>query len=161
MVALQAYQTEPDLVKSLILSGGQVHPNRLRGLTQRVIVSLLPERSLAGGILQETEHQHPELVAEASAWAGQLRKRDVLMAMRALASTDFRSLLPTVAVPTLVLCGANDAPNLAASRLVGITVPKAELLIIPGAGHVWNLEQPDLFGRTVLAFVDRVEAHGS
>jgi 3-oxoadipate enol-lactonase len=160
-VALQAYLTEPGLVKSLVLSGGQVHPNRLRGLVQRVIVSLLPERSLVGSILQETGQQHPELVEEATAWTGQLRKRDVLMAMRALASTDLRSLLPRVAVPTLVVCGANDAPHLPAARLMAATIPHAELLIIPGAGHVWNLEQPELFGRTVLTFVERVDAQGS
>ena len=41
---------------------------------------------------------------------------------------------------------------------MGATIPQAELFIIPGVGHAWNLEQPALIGKTVLMFLERVDA---
>jgi pimeloyl-ACP methyl ester carboxylesterase len=35
-------------------------------------------------------------------------------------------------------------------------MPSAELRIIPGATHLWNLQHPDVFNQTVATFTDRV-----
>jgi 3-oxoadipate enol-lactonase len=78
--------------------------------------------------------------------------------LEALAGSDFRPLLPGITVPTLVLCGANDKSRLPASRLMASSIPHAELQVIAGAGHIWNLEQPDVFGKTLLTFLSRVDA---
>jgi 3-oxoadipate enol-lactonase len=161
VVALQAYQTEPEMVASLILSGGQVHPGRARMAAQRAIVRLLPERTIAGSMLPEVRTRHPELQADARAFADQLSKRGILTAMRALGRSDFRPLLPGIGVPTLVLCGADDRANLPASRLMAAAIPHAELQIIPGVGHLWNLEKPGLFGHTTLDFLQGVDSRRS
>jgi 3-oxoadipate enol-lactonase len=165
MVALQVYQSAPEVVASLILSGGQVHPHRQGTRARWVMVSLLPARTMTGAVLgdlpEPVRQRSPELVADALASARQTSKRSLLRALRAVAAVDFRGLLPTILVPTLVLCGAKDAPNLPAARQMGATIPQAELQIIPGVGHFWNLEQPDLFAQTVLTFAQRVDAqHG-
>lgn len=50
--------------------------------------------------------------------------------------------LETIDAPTLVIAGSDDARSLAPSReLVGI-VPRSELLVLEGAGHVVNLSRP-------------------
>ena len=57
---------------------------------------------------------------------------------------DSRADLPAIAVPTLVLVGAEDAltpPALAEEIAAGI--PTAELAIIPESGHASTLEQPE------------------
>lgn len=65
--------------------------------------------------------------------------------------------LAAVAVPTLVLVGEHDAvtPPLAAAAIAG-SVPGAELVHIPDAGHLSNLENPDAFNAAVIAFLKRL-----
>jgi pimeloyl-ACP methyl ester carboxylesterase len=61
--------------------------------------------------------------------------------------------LPAVDVPTLVLVGANDAPFLGAADYCASKIPGAKKVVIPDAGHVANIDQPDLFDAEVLAFL--------
>lgn len=73
---------------------------------------------------------------------------------RSLAENDTTSLLPTIRVPTLLLWGEADqrSPIDVAERFRE-AIPTAELRIIPGAGHVSNMEQPDLFTSHVRQFL--------
>lgn len=72
---------------------------------------------------------------------------------RSSASMDTRALLPRIDVPTLVLWGADDrrSPMHVAEQL-RTAIPGAELAIIPEAGHVSNMEQPDAFNACVGRF---------
>ena len=63
--------------------------------------------------------------------------------------------LPTVDVPVLVVVGADDKPFLGAADYVTAKVPKAELVVIPDAGHSCNLDQPELFNARVAEFLSR------
>jgi len=60
-----------------------------------------------------------------------------------LSRADSRSRLGQIAVPTLVLCGANDAvcPS-AMSREIAARIRHSRLAIIPDAGHHVLLEKP-------------------
>ncbi len=53
--------------------------------------------------------------------------------------------LPSIAVPTLVLVGANDTNFLAATDYMAAKIPGAKKAIIPDAGHAANLHQPAAF----------------
>ena len=64
--------------------------------------------------------------------------------------------LPSVDVPVLVLVGADDRPFLGAAEYVAAKIPGAEHVVIPGAGHSSNTDQPELFNRHVLAFLERL-----
>lgn len=63
--------------------------------------------------------------------------------------------LPRVAVPTLVLVGADDKPFLAAADYMAAKIPDARLSVLPDAGHASNLDQPDAFNQEVGRFLDR------
>jgi len=67
--------------------------------------------------------------------------------------SDTRDLLPNIRVPTLLVWGEEDqrAP-LTVARQLRDAIPEARLVIIPGAGHVSNLEQPVLFNAAVRDF---------
>lgn len=69
------------------------------------------------------------------------------------AETDTRGLLPAIEVPTLVLWGEGDrrSPIHVAEQLRA-AIPGAELAIIPNAGHLSNMEQPDAFNAHVRRF---------
>src|SRR5437868_14426819 len=64
--------------------------------------------------------------------------------------------LPTIAVPTLVLVGAEDRHFLAAADYMAAKIPGAQKVVIPGAGHAANLDQPEAFNRDVTAFLSEL-----
>jgi len=76
--------------------------------------------------------------------------------VRALMSRpDSTPLLATVHVPTLILVGAEDTVTpLALSEKMHGAIAGSELTVIPAAGHLTNLEQPDLFNAALARFLN-------
>jgi pimeloyl-ACP methyl ester carboxylesterase len=61
-------------------------------------------------------------------------------------------------VPTLVIVGEQDEPFRAAADYMTAKVAGAERVVIPGAGHAANLDQPEAFNAAVRHFLDRLPA---
>ena len=61
--------------------------------------------------------------------------------------------LDKIAVPTLVLVGADDTHFLAAADYMERKIPGATRVTIPEAGHASNLHQPAAFNRAVAEFL--------
>ena len=62
--------------------------------------------------------------------------------------------LPTIRVPTLVLVGGDDTNFLGRRRLHGRPrSPARSKVVIPGAGHAANLDQPEAFNQAVEGFL--------
>jgi pimeloyl-ACP methyl ester carboxylesterase len=66
--------------------------------------------------------------------------------------------LSALHVPTLVIVGEEDAPALPGSRDLARLIPHASLVLIPGAGHIANLQKPQLFNTVMNEFLCRIEA---
>jgi pimeloyl-ACP methyl ester carboxylesterase len=66
--------------------------------------------------------------------------------------------LGKVAVPTLVLVGANDTNFLAATDYMAAKIKGADKAVIPDAGHASNLHQPARFNQAVEAFLAKLPA---
>lgn len=63
--------------------------------------------------------------------------------------------LHELAMPALIVIGENDLPYLRlAADFMTANLPAATKLLIPNAGHLPNLEQPELFQSAVLDFLD-------
>jgi pimeloyl-ACP methyl ester carboxylesterase len=62
--------------------------------------------------------------------------------------------LPRINVPSLVVVGADDTPFLAASDYMAAKIPGAKKVVIPAAGHVSNIDQPQAFIDAVMPFLD-------
>ncbi len=60
-------------------------------------------------------------------------------------------------VPTLIATGDEDDPCLEPGILMKRTIPSAALVVFPNTGHALNLEEPDLFNRTLDEFFHQVE----
>jgi pimeloyl-ACP methyl ester carboxylesterase len=69
-------------------------------------------------------------------------------------TADVMNSLPTIAVPSLVVVGANDKPFLAASDYMAAKIPGAKKVVIPDAGHAANIDQPAAFNAAVVEFLD-------
>jgi pimeloyl-ACP methyl ester carboxylesterase len=62
--------------------------------------------------------------------------------------------LAAVTVPTLVIVGEQDAPFLEPSRATAATIPGAELVVIPDAGHSPQVENATAWRAALERFLD-------
>ncbi len=70
---------------------------------------------------------------------------------------DFEGALRAVQVPVLLLVGDEDESCLDVNLFLKRTMPAARLAILPGSGHVLNLEDPALSNRFVERFLTAVD----
>ena len=81
--------------------------------------------------------------------------------MRALLSAsghaDYRDVLPTISVPTLLLYGEEDVRSpLAVAREMHRQIPGSQLVVIPDVGHLTAAETPEAFNAEVRRFVHSI-----
>ncbi|MFL5798988.1 MAG: alpha/beta fold hydrolase [Actinomycetota bacterium] len=95
----------------------------------------------------------PELRQEMAAVVAEFHPVGFRLMARALADNDTTDLLPTIDVPTLLLWGDGDRRSpLSVAEQFRSRIPRAELEVIPGAGHVSNMERPEAFDAHVRRF---------
>jgi 3-oxoadipate enol-lactonase len=157
------------------------HPQRLAGLVlqdtragadgaeAKASRATLAAKVLAEGSQAAAEAFLPKLLGETTrrerpALVESVRDRILATAPAAIANAlhglalraDSRETLPTIAVPTLVLVGAEDVltpPE--ESATMAAAIPRARLDVVPAAGHLANLENPDALNAALLAFLTR------
>jgi pimeloyl-ACP methyl ester carboxylesterase len=105
-----------------------------------------------------TPESRSEVAAEVRRLMDGVRPDALAAGLRAMAERpDSTPLLATVTVPTLVLVGEDDkATPPDSSRKIAAAIPGADLVIIPGAGHMSNTEQPDAFNAALVMFLRRI-----
>jgi pimeloyl-ACP methyl ester carboxylesterase len=103
-----------------------------------------------------TRQRQPHLIDEARAEMSKIPARAVAGALRGMAVRPDRTQeLPGLALPSLVLVGADDVitpPD--ESRAMVSDLPDARLAVIPEAGHLAPLENPEACNRAILAFLE-------
>lgn len=169
MVAQEFAATRPARVASLILYATSPAFGRPDGTWQREFLAarLAPLDSgrsmaeLAPGIVKGLvgDDPDPDAVARATAAMSRVPEDAYQAAMRCLVSFDRREALPELAVPVLVLAGAQDdnAPARMMERMAA-RIPGAVFEIVPRAGHLVHFERPQVFRAAIAAFLDDVTA---
>jgi 3-oxoadipate enol-lactonase len=113
---------------------------------------------IAPGVVQVLAGKSaPEAVrAKLRASLSALRVEPYKQALHAIITTDFRSVLATIKVPTLVVVGDEDVvtPPPASDFLVK-SIPGASLITIPQAGHLTNIEKPEAFRAALRPFLEQ------
>ena len=109
-----------------------------------------------------------KLPAEAQQWLHENRLRNdprgLAESLRQMGSGAQPSLwerLGELAMPVLLLTGAEDGKFVAINRQMAAAIPHARLLIVPDAGHTVHLEQSDAFQTAVLSFLQGYSPQGS
>jgi pimeloyl-ACP methyl ester carboxylesterase len=118
-----------------------------------VLEEMLPK--LVG---QDTHQQRPQVLDEIRQIAGEQQPTALRAALQSLRDRpDARPTLGAIAVPSLVLVGADDmlTPPAAAETLAA-GISGAIMVEIPRAGHFSNLEQPEEFNMAVGGFIRRL-----
>jgi 3-oxoadipate enol-lactonase len=103
-----------------------------------------------------TRQSRPDLVESIHAMMLRQRSTGIIGAQLGMAERpDSTAMLPTITVPTLVVFGAEDVitPAETEGRSLADAIAGAKLVIIPNAGHLSNLEQPEAFNAAVREFL--------
>lgn len=93
----------------------------------------------------------PELVARLRAMLVATPVEGYAGCCEALAATDLRPRLGAIQAPTLVITGEHDpvAPPSSGDELAA-AIPGANHVVVAGAAHIANAEQPQSFTRTIM-----------
>lgn len=117
--------------------------------------SWLPEALLPALLGETTRRERPEVVDAVRGLVEDAEPEGVARALVAMRDRpDSTALLATISVPTLVLAGGEDTltpPEEA--RAMAAAIPGARFELLPGVGHLSNLEDPLLFNAAVLPFL--------
>jgi 3-oxoadipate enol-lactonase len=155
LVALRVALERPERVRRLVLAAGFARlPRRLRLLQLALggVVHMLPRRLLVRGLASAVPPSHR---ADAERDLRSVSPADVSRVLRAGARYDVAGAARTLEVPTLVVCGERDRHNVPLARDLAELLPRSELALIAGAGHVVNLEQPDAFNAVLRDFLGK------
>jgi pimeloyl-ACP methyl ester carboxylesterase len=71
---------------------------------------------------------------------------------------DFADAMKAMRVPTLIVNGDEDEPCLEVGLFLKRSIPSSGLVVLPGTGHLTNLEEPALFNQLCGDFLARVDA---
>lgn len=120
---------------------------RFKGVTKRMLPELIHE-----GRLDDTH-----LAGAVMAMAERVGKDAFLRQQRAImARVDSRPLLPGIEVPTLVLCGRQDALTpLRRHEEMHREIPAAELVVLEDCGHLPPMERPREVNAALRAWLAR------
>jgi pimeloyl-ACP methyl ester carboxylesterase len=153
VIAQEFYRMYPEFVRRLVLAdtryvGSQaVLEQRLNTLRTMTPAQLAQER----GPKLLTPKAPPHLIQEVVSIMSEVRLIGYEFAARALAQSDTREVVRNLAVPTLLIWGAEDE----ITPMWNAVPPGATLKIIPDAGHLCYIEQPDRFNEIVKGFLSK------
>jgi pimeloyl-ACP methyl ester carboxylesterase len=120
----------------------------------------LPVADAFAGIVfaSGTAATRPELVNEVRSWMEGTSPRGLAGGLLAMADrANYSSRLAELALPALVISAEEDrAIPPAESRGLAAALPAATLVILPGGGHMVNLECSEAFNCALLGFLDRL-----
>jgi pimeloyl-ACP methyl ester carboxylesterase len=164
-VAFALLRHAPSYARALILADTRSQADTPDGLEgRRKMLDLVAKRG-AGAVADEmipkllgetTRATKPEVVARVRALIESNSTPAIAGGIRALMSRpDSTPLLPSIHVPTLVLVGEEDTitPPSAAED-IHARIAGSELVRIPRAGHLSNLEQPEIFNAALARFLE-------
>jgi pimeloyl-ACP methyl ester carboxylesterase len=163
IVALELFRRRSAVPRTLVLAGAyagwagslpaDVVDDRLR--TSLVLADLAPDEFASAMLSSMFSASAPPPPVAGFAAAVRAFDPDGFRAMsRSSAEADLRDVLATVDVPTLLLYGDRDArAPLEVARALHAGIPRSELVVLPGVGHVSPVEAPRLFNPEVRGFL--------
>lgn len=83
-----------------------------------------------------------------------------LRGMGAGAQPSLWSRLAAMTAPALLIAGQRDTKFVALNEGLAVSIPNATLRLIPDAGHVVQMEQPEAFLAVVTDFLERLHENG-
>lgn len=168
-VAFEFFRKFPERVRALILADTRPQADTEENRRAREVNA---QRALKEGMAPIVESMLPKLFsARTRERGGEVleRVREMMFrtnpagaaaALRAMAvRRDQTDLLPSINVPTLIIVGSEDAITPPAdSEAMSAKIDGSRLVVLEGAGHISNVEQPEEFNRALAEFLRALPA---
>lgn len=163
-VALALMRKYPERVKALVLADSRAEGDAPEAIAKRTSQQQMVASEGTSGLIKAlpgallgatTQDKKPDVVSQATALMDNSPAgfTGALEAMKT--RPDSTELLSTVKVPTLIIVGEEDGvtpPEL--SRKMHEHITGSQLVVIPEAGHLSNLESPEAFNGALADFLD-------
>jgi 3-oxoadipate enol-lactonase len=161
---LALYQSAPQLFDAMVLANTRAGADSPEARANRRNMLALVDREGPSGVAREmmpkligqtTKDNNPAIEATVRRLIKQQSPVGIRSAIhRMMHRPDSVPLLAEVAVPTLVITGAEDEMiPVEESRRMAAGIRGAQLVVVPGAGHLANLEQPEAFNEALSTFL--------
>ncbi|GAB4154678.1 MAG: alpha/beta fold hydrolase [Roseiflexaceae bacterium] len=160
-VAFAMLRHAPQRIARLILADTRAGADSAEAKQGREANAILAEQQ---GVLAVGNAMLPRLVAASASEALREQIRTIMSynsaagvaaALRSMAARpDSSETIAAITVPTLIIVGSEDVltPPSEAEAMQHL-IPHSHLVVIPGAGHLANLEAPEAFNQAILDFV--------
>lgn len=164
-VAFEFFRRYPERIAGLILAATRAGADSPEGKKARdqatgVVIAegtaAIAEGMLPKLLAPDNYEAQPELVDYVRDMMLETSEDGVIGALAAMRDRpDSTPDLSAIDVPVLILHGKEDQLiPLAEAEAMAAAIPRAKLVIVPGAGHLPNLEQPEIFNDAVRDFLE-------
>ncbi|MGE3274137.1 MAG: alpha/beta fold hydrolase [Vicinamibacterales bacterium] len=165
-VTFAVLRRAPELVRGVVLVDTRATADSPEGRANRRSMLAQVDREGVGAVGRD---MMPKLLGATTREAGALEptvRRIIIQQSpeavrgairRMMDRPDSSRELGTLAVPLLIVVGAEDTLTpVSDAEAMAAQAPGAELAVIPAAGHLSSLEQPQAFGERLSAFLSRL-----
>jgi len=153
----------PGIFGSMVLAdtSSRLAPEGIQAFKDRVAMvraagmEAMVEPTLKRWFKDSFREKSPALMARVADWIRTTPADGYIGTSAAIPTIDVTDRLGEIDIPCLALAGADDIampPPMA--KVLARGIPHAKLAIIPDAGHLSNLEQPDAFNAALERFYD-------
>jgi 3-oxoadipate enol-lactonase len=145
-----------DTSSKLSAQGVQAFKDRVAAVRAGTMEAMV-EPTLKRWFKDSFRDKRPDLMRRVAQWIRTTPLEGYIGTSAAIPTIDVTHRLCEIEIPCLALVGADDIamPPAMAETLVR-HLPDAELVVIPDAGHLSNLEQPEAFNAALERFYDRI-----
>jgi pimeloyl-ACP methyl ester carboxylesterase len=165
-LALELYRWYPNIPRTLILASayagwaGSLPPAVIEQRKKQVLrlIGETPEKFAREWIpTLFTESASAAMVDEVVAILEEFHPAGQRVLFSAFADADLRDVLPRIEVPTLLLYGDKDVRSpLSVGEELHARIPGSTFVVIPGVGHLADIEGADRFNAEVRKFLGSV-----
>ncbi len=136
-IAMEFAINHPDMVKALILNGGNLNPKGVKRTTQ---IPIEIGYKIAGRFASKSPNA---------------KKNAEMLGLMVHEPNIERSELSKITAPTLVICGSNDIIKESHTKEIAESIPNARLSIIKGSHFIAN-KKPTAFNNEVEDFLQNI-----
>jgi 3-oxoadipate enol-lactonase len=157
----------PERLSSLVLcdTSARTAPEAREVWDERVAVAAREgmaahvEPSIGRWFTPSFAHAHPEIADPVRAMIRATDPRGFIGCAAALRGHDVLDRLSEIEIPTLIVVGEEDPGTpVAAAEAMHARIAGSELVVLPSASHLSNLEQTEAFNDALLSFLSRAGA---
>jgi 3-oxoadipate enol-lactonase len=158
----------PGLFRSMVLAdtssrlsdeGIAAFKDRVAKVTATGSMEVMVEPTLQRWFKDSFREKSPQLMQRVAGWIRTTPVAGYLGISAAIPAIDATDRLKDIDIPCLVIVGEDDnAMPIAFSQTLARNLPRKELVVIPDAGHLSNLEQPEAFNAALARFYEKISA---